>query len=158
MRITVDLRLNNLCWITKENLWNFGLHVICLTCRGFRYFVEPCAVSRSSLPEQSDYCCSIKPLNRLPECQCLSGSFNWFSQMDWKTGETCSVVRWVHASVCFEEKQTLGPPCQRWKRPSRLLSVKGTKASICDGMEMCQWSQHICDGATVTKMLHICFF
>ena len=64
------------------------------------------------------------------------------SDMDWKTVETCSLVRRVHISACFWEKQTLDSMCQRRKRPSRLLPRKSAKTSLCDGIGVHQCLRH----------------
>ena len=48
----------------------------------------------------------------------------------------------VHISACFWEKRMSDFTSQRWKRPSRLLSTKSAKTSLCDGMGVHQCPRH----------------
>ena len=64
------------------------------------------------------------------------------SEMDRKTVEPCSLVRWVHISACFWEKRTSDSTCHRWKRPSRLFPTKSAKTTLCDGMGVHQYPWH----------------
>jgi len=49
-----------------------------------------------------------------------------------------AVVRNVHVSACFGEKQTLSSQSQRRKGPSRLSSETDAKANFCNGTHQCK--------------------
>ena len=76
-----------------------------------------------------------------------------------KGGKRCWMCVTIQPSDCFVEKPscrwterlwkyvlwekwTSGSLCQRWKRPSRLLSTKSAKNSLCDGMGVHQCPRH----------------